>query len=362
MQPKVDKDRLLDVGYDPGIASCGRFLVLDHSILEASHGIKGLEVLPLADAMDNYPHVRDNLVFRLIEKDKNEFTKTASNLPPVGYYIKVEPGVKIDMPFQAGFLLESAGATQVIHNIIELGENSEAHIINGCTTSQETHKGRHIGITETYLGRDAALGYTMIHNWARDVDVYPIGAILVGENARYISNYAAMTSVKKTVSYPVARVMAGGSARFYSIIYSRRDSYFDTGAKVMLEGDASSGEIISRVVSDGGAAISRQMISGSSPGSLGHMECSGLLLGNKGVIHSIPELKGGHQDIDLSHEASVGRISKEDLSYLMTRGLTDDEARSLIIRGFLDIKIKGIPYTIQQIIDEVVDRSVSGSM
>jgi hypothetical protein len=92
------------------------------------------------------------------------------------------------------------------------------------------------------------------------------------------------------------------------------------------------------------------------------MECSGLMLNEKGVIHSIPELRGAHPDINLAHEAAVGKISSEELSYLMTRGLTEEQARSLIIRGFLDIKIEGLPEKIQSFMEEIISRSVEGSI
>ena len=171
-----------------------------------------------------------------------------------------------------------------------------------------------------------------------------------------------MSGVKKIVSNPVAHVSAGGSAQFYSIIYSREDSYFDTGSVAMLNGDGASGEIVSRVVAEAGTVISRQKLSGNVKGTIGHMECSGLLINERGVIHSIPELRGAHPDINLSHEAAVGRISKAELSYLMARGLTEDQARALIIRGFLDIKIEGLPPKVQALIDETVERSVAGGI
>jgi hypothetical protein len=130
----------------------------------------------------------------------------------------------------------------------------------------------------------------------------------------------------------------------------------------MLDGRDASGEILSRVVSEGGTVISRQFLSGNQAGTFGHMECSGLMLNEKGVIHSIPELRGAHPDINLAHEAAVGKISSEELSYLMTRGLTEEQARSLIIRGFLDIKIEGLPEKIQSFMEEIISRSVEGSI
>ncbi|HOJ13324.1 MAG TPA: SufD family Fe-S cluster assembly protein [Deltaproteobacteria bacterium] len=358
----IAPERLVSMGYDSCAASCGRFMVLDRDILEFSCGISGLHVMPLKTAFEVYPHVRENLLFGLIPKDKNDFTKMASRVDPVGYYVRVEKGVKIADPMQAAFLFGGAHQDQLIHNIIELEEGASLDIVNGCANTHAGTSGRHIGITETYLGKGSSLGYTMIHNWGPDMEVYPVGAVQVGEGARYLSNYVSTSPVKRIETYPKATVGPHASARYYSIIYARQSSYFDTGAFVALEGEGSSGEIISRVVSEGGTVISRQTISGETKGCIGHMECSGLLLAENGVIHSIPELRGKHPDIDLSHEASIGRISDEEVSYLMTRGLGKEEARSLIIRGFLDVKIAGLPDRVKVIVDEVIEQAMSGKI
>ncbi|HPW68999.1 MAG: SufD family Fe-S cluster assembly protein [Desulfomonilia bacterium] len=359
---QIDTGRLSEIGYDSCVASCGSFMVLDHTVVESHCHIEGLVVLPLKQAFDAYPHVREKLFFNAVASDSSDTAQQAAGKEPVGYYVFVKPGVRIEEPLQAAFLFGETGSRQFIHNIIELGEGAELNIVNGCTTATHGRSGIHVGITETYLGKNAHLGYTMIHNWGRAMEVFPVGAVSVGEGARYISNYVGMTEVKKIVTNPIAHVASGGSARFYSVIYSKGDSFFDTGARVLLEGKDASGEIISRVVSEGGTVISRQLLAGERAGTFGHMECSGLLLNENGVIHSIPELKGAHPDINLAHEAAVGKISREELGYLMARGLTEEQARALIIRGFLDITIEGLPGKIQSFMEEIISRSVEGSI
>ena len=362
LKNNIDSNRLESIGYDPTILNCGNFMVLDNDIAEISCNINGLHIYPINKALEHIPHVRDNLFFKLVDKDRNNYTRQSFESDPVGYYIKVDPGIKLEEPLQAAFLLCTSDSTQIIHNIIELGDNSHLNIVNGCTTAKHDNRGTHIGITETYLRKGSFLGYTMLHKWGPEVEVFPFGVTEVEENSRFISNYVGMTSVKKIVSYPVAHVKKQGSARFYSVIYARPESNFDMGSKAILEGDEASGEIISRVVSEGGNVTSRQMLDGRVSGSLGHMECSGLMINDNGVIHSIPELRGAHPDINLSHEASVGRISTKELSYLMTRGLSEEQARSLIIRGFLDIKIEGIPSKVQELIDDAIERSIAGTI
>jgi len=358
----VDSQRLVSIGYDTCAASCGRFMVVDHDVRESRCSVAGLHVISIQEAIDRHPHIRDRVFFKLVEPTKNEFTQVAAHRSPVGYYVYVEEGVRIHQPLQAAFLFGGSHPDQVIHNIIELGPGSELNIVNGCASASREESGRHIGITETVVGKQAHLGYTMIHNWGPGMEVYPVGAVVVEEGGSFISNYVAMEQAKKVVTFPKATVGRLASARFYSIIYGKPGSFFDTGAMVFLEGEDSTGEIVSRVVSDGGTVISRQMIAGTARGNIGHMECNGLLLDTTGVVHSIPELRGEHPDIDLSHEASIGRISNEELSYLMTRGLSMEQARSLIIRGFLDVKIEGLPPEVRSMVDDVIHRAMSGTI
>ena len=130
----------------------------------------------------------------------------------------------------------------------------------------------------------------------------------------------------------------------------------DVGSNVNLNAPDTSAESISRVVSVGGEVIARGRMTGRVPGARAHLECVGLLLSDKGRIYSIPELDGQSRDLDMSHEAAVGRISEEELEYLMSRGLSSEQATSVIVRGFLDVEIKGLPEELKQEIKNITQR------
>jgi len=129
------------------------------------------------------------------------------------------------------------------------------------------------------------------------------------------------------------------------------------GARVLLEGKGARGEILSRIVSEKSRVIARGYIEGANVGTKGHMECNGILLDDAASIYAIPELKGAHPDTGLSHEAAVGKIAGEQLNYLMSRGIDEDTAKSLIVRGFLDVKIEGLPPTLQKSIDKMIKKA-----
>ncbi|RLB11608.1 MAG: SufD family Fe-S cluster assembly protein, partial [Deltaproteobacteria bacterium] len=113
-------------------------------------------------------------------------------------------------------------------------------------------------------------------------------------------------------------------------------------------------EVISRTVSTGGTIIARGHLIGEAQGIKAHLECKGLLLSPTGRIHAIPELEGRTSDLDMSHEAAVGKIAKEEIEYLMARGLSEQEATSLIIKGFLSLDIEGLPDELKKEIDKLI--------
>ncbi len=108
--------------------------------------------------------------------------------------------------------------------------------------------------------------------------------------------------------------------------------------------------------------MARGHLIGNAPGIKAHLECRGLILSDRGVVHAIPELEGHAKDVDMSHEAAVGKIAQDEIEYLMARGLTEDEATSTIVRGFLNVDIEGLPRQLKDEIDKLINSSDAGGM
>ena len=356
-----DLQRLERVGFDAQgkMPRAGSFIVSDDKVLEAQQRERGVEILPLRVAIEKYRWVKD-LVFSLVSPETDEFTKAAAQKPPVGYFIHAFEGKKVAYPVQACFFLKTARFAQIVHNIVVVEPNAELHIITGCTTAHYVKQGMHVGITEYFVREGGVLTYTMIHEWAPEVETYPRSAALVEKNGVFISNYIALTPVKMAQMDPKVHVKEKAITRFYSILYGPKGSNLDVGGTAILEGKGARAEIVSRAVSNGGRIITRGRIIGEAEAAKGHMECDGLLLGNDGFIHAIPELKGVNPDVELSHEAAVGKIAQEEIDYLMSRGLDEDTARALIVRGFLDVQIKGLPESLQKRIDLTIEQAAKG--
>jgi Fe-S cluster assembly scaffold protein SufB len=160
--------------------------------------------------------------------------------------------------------------------------------------------------------------------------------------------------------YPTTYCIGKNSkASYHTLLYGIGESYLDVGSKVELRGEKACADITTRAVAkDRAQILARGCLVGANKDARGHLECRGLLLSEKAKIHAIPELKGIAKGCELSHEAAVGKIKEEELWYLMSRGLTEEEATSMMIKGFLNPEIVGLSPTLKEQIRKIVDFAV----
>ena len=350
-----DKKNLLETGVDvSGKGRSGTFIQQDHSVIHAKSLQKGLEVMNVSEAFKKYDGLKDYW-WKAVSKDSDEYTTLADKDSRNGYFIRARRGVKVSYPIQSCLFLKKENLLQNVHNIIIAEESSEIDIITGCTTASYVKKGAHVGISEFYIKKGATLKFTMIHNWAEDVVVRPRSKAIVEEGGMFLSNYVCLKPVHSLQMYPTATLTGeGAAARFNSILYAHPGSHIDVGSRVILSSPNTKAEIISRAVANGGTIIARGHLRGEARSVKAHLECRGLILSPGGIIHAIPELEGKNKDLDMSHEAAVGKIAKEEIEYLMTRGLSFEEAQAVIVRGFMDTAILGLPPELQKGIDNLV--------
>jgi Fe-S cluster assembly scaffold protein SufB len=343
--PAKAKKRMLEAGIildEPG-QRAGTFIQMDNAPVHSSVKQEGVEVMAVSQALEKYDWLSDYW-WRAVAVDTDKYTASVELNQYNGYFIRTLPGFKTVYPVQACLYLAKARLAQNVHNIIIAEENSELHIITGCTTASNEEAGLHLGVCEFYIKKGAKVTFTMIHNWNPEVAVRPRSAAIVEENGLFLSNYVLMKPVRSLQMYPTARCVGENAVvRFNSILLAGEGSSLDIGSRVILNASGAKTEIISRAITTGGAIVARGYIEGNAPDVKGHLECRGLILAGGGMIHAIPELKGTLAGIDLSHEAAVGKIAEEEVEYLMARGLTRSEATATIVRGFLRVDIEGLP-------------------
>ena len=364
--PKSVQDTLLKVGVDPTEKErSGTFIQMDQSGVYNASPSKNVEIMGMNVALDKYGWLKDYM-WKAVAPDADKYTaQTAireSREGSSGYFIRSLPGSKEVFPLQACMFIGDEKVMQTAHNIVIAEENSELHIITGCATGEDVSSALHVGVSEFYLKPGSKITFTMVHNWAEQVEVRPRTGIMVGDEATYINNYILTSPVKSIQSYPTAYCSGKNSkVLFQSILGGQKDSILDVGSRAILDGKGASCEIISRAVSKEESQIySRGHLAGRVHDTKGHLECHGLVLSDDSMIYAVPELEGSAKNLELSHEAAVGKIAEEEVLYLMSRGLTEEEASSMIVRGFLSMDITGLPKELAEETKRMLDMSLQG--
>jgi uncharacterized protein len=339
-----DKTRMESVGMNLTPAkTAGSLFIENKQPLFRLMNDKGVEVLDMKTALEKYDGLKE-YYWKLINPDQDKYTRQAYKNFHQGYFIRALPGKKVTIPVQACLFIGKEKFEQNVHNIIIAEEGSEVNIITGCLTANYVNHAQHIGISEMFVKKNAKMSFTMIHHWGENVKVRPITAIRVEKKSTFLSNYICVKPVKDLQMAPSCFLEGEESAaRFNSLLYSFPGSNMDIGTKVFLKGKKSRAEIVSKTINNGGEITVRGYMAGMAPDIKSHLDCQGLIIHEKGRIRAIPELDAMIPDLDMTHEASIGRVSQEAIEYLQSRGLSEKEALSLITKGFLDISAMDLP-------------------
>ncbi len=312
-------------------------------------GKYGVTLLDVKKAW-NHPEYRENIKSILREnglEGKLDIDKYAT-----GLYIKVPDDTVVPFPIYACFVLGSKGFVQRLINIVDIGDNAEVIIAKGCSTI--VFEGAHTAITAFRTGKNSRFTTVMIHNWAPSITVGAKTIGIVGENSLYKSYYVKLSPVKSIGIGEEIRVMAGGKAEIHKATTAPKNTKVRESTTIHLEGEGSSGMIITRgIAGENGHLEKRLAIIAKAEKTKGHIECQGIVLGNA-VFKTIPILESYVEDAWLSHEASIGKIRGEQLFYLQTRGLTEEEAVQLIVTGFLSSTFEGLPRELREYVESAL--------
>jgi len=274
----------------------------------------------------------------------------------VGYFIYVPPNTKVPIPVYTCLALISDRKIQFAHNIVYVDEGSELHLVTGCAVPHGVYEGLHIGVSEYYVARNAKLTFTMVHAWSRGVHVRPRTGVVVEEGGEYVDYYVIYSPVASLQTFPTVYLRRGSRAYLAGVVAGSGSGVYDVGSRAILEESTASAEIISRNVAYEESKIyARAEIEALEQDTRGHIECLGLILSDKAMISSIPVISSRKPGAILSHEAAIGIIAREELEYLMSKGFTESEAKSIIVRGFMNIDAPGIPKPVRREIDRILD-------
>jgi len=349
-------------------ARSGSYMQVDHSVVyeRINTAYEGqLEIMSTSDALIKYDWL-ENYYWRIVPVDQDKYTAQAELKMTHGYFIRVFPHQKPEYPVQACLLVAENYVSQNVHNMIIVEEGAELQVITGCTLSKSDAEGIHIGVSEFFVKKGGKLSFTMIHNWADNFHVRPRTAVIVEEDGMFVSNYVLLKPVKSIQAFPAAYLKgARASAKFNTVVYGRKDSYIDLGSKIIFEAENTRGEAIARTIAaDESVIYSRgDLIAKTKDYCLAHLDCRGILFSKKGKIYAIPQLvSDGSSKAELSHEASIGPIAEEQVEYLMSRGISRDDAVSVITSGFLNLDIPYLPEFLDRNIKEVIQATAKEAL
>jgi Fe-S cluster assembly scaffold protein SufB len=321
-----------------------------------------IEVMDTKEALETYPWLED-LRWKLIDRNQDEYTRKVDEKYSGGYFMRILPGAEITFPLQSCLLMTRRNSEQRVHNLIIAEKGSNSQILTTCVQHIDTLQATHLGVSEIYVRKGAKLNFTMVHHWGEDTKVRPRSAALIDDGGEFVSNYICLTPVRDIQMFPAAYCNGEDSrALFNNILYVQEGSHMDIGARAELNGKGSKAELNTRAAAKGNSKLTvRGTIIGNNQECKGHLECRGLVLDDNSVLEAIPILRAIKKGADLTHEAAVGKLSEQEIVYLMSRRMKPDDAVGALIRGFMDVSIMGLPRSISEEIEKIVDKAAEAS-
>ena len=357
------QDLLSRVGYGGEGARSATAVLVNHELRFAESQVEGVEIMSIQDALMRYDWVQD-LMFKLIAPDENELLRQAAELlnDPIGHFVYVHDGVKVQLPVQAFTLMGLPQGRQFTHNITVIGKEAEVEMISGAAVPEHVHAGHHVSIEETYLREGARCRALSIERWGSNMAVDSYSRSEIGAGAEIISNQIMLAPLKRHLSDTKTWVGEGASSNEQAIIFAPEGTSRVFEGETYLTAPGARSESVARMVSAGGSITNRALLVGQASHTSGFLGCDGLKLSNTGEIFAVPALRAESAESQLSHEASVGMIDAEKLAYLMASGLSEDHARDLIVQGFLNLKDEYVPEGMRAHVAEMIAAAKSGGM
>ena len=263
-----------------------------------------------------------------------------------GSFVYVPKGVKVDIPLQSYFRLNAPGAGQFEHTLIIVDEGASLQFIEGCSAPKYNELNLHAGCVELFVKDNSYLRYSTIENWSKNMMNLNTKRAIVGANGK-IEWVTGSFGSKISMLYPMS-ILNGENAKceFTGISFAGNGQNLDTGLKVVHNAKNTSSMISSKSISkDGGICTFRSnvYVSKNATNSKVNVSCDSLMLDSVSRSDTIPTDRIETDDVQFSHEAKIGKISDEAIFYLMSRGISEKEARAMIVRGFADPISKALP-------------------
>ena len=338
--------------------------VVYHSVREELTKI-GVVFMGTDQAMKEHPEIFRKYFGTIVPPEDNKFAALNSAVWSGGSFVYVPKGVEVPLPLQAYFRINGENTGQFERTLIVVDEGAKVHYIEGCTAPIYATDSLHAAVVEVVALAGSKVRYTTIQNWSNDV--YNLVTKRAHAHARSTVEWVdANTGSRLTMKYPAIYLVGeGASAEVISVAVAGKGQHQDTGAKAVHLAPNTTSRIVSKSVSkDGGRATYRGQLK-VAPGATGvtaSVRCDALMLDDQSRSDTYPYIDIAEDDTTMTHEATVGKVSAEQVFYLMSRGLTENEATNLIVQGFLEVVTKELPMEYAIEFNRLVKLEMEGSL
>jgi Fe-S cluster assembly protein SufB len=356
--PQAERESLAGVGaqYDSE--------VVYHSIREDLVK-QGVIYTDMETAVKEYEDIVKEYFMKLVPPQDHKFVALHGAVWSGGSFVYVPAGVNVEIPLQSYFRLNSPGAGQFEHTLIIVEKGARLHFIEGCSAPKYSVTNLHAGCVELYVKEDAYLRYSTIENWSRNMMNLNTKRATVDKNGT-IEWVSGSFGSKVSMLYPMSILKGeGAKAEFTGVTFASKGQILDTGAKVIHAAPYTTSNINSKSISKaGGTAVYRGAIkvAPNAHHCKSTVSCESLMLDDISRSDTLPVLDILNDEVDIGHEAKIGRISEEAIFYLMSRGISEEEAKAMIVRGFVEPIAKELPLEYAVEMNNLIKLEMEGSI
>ncbi|MCD6402216.1 MAG: Fe-S cluster assembly protein SufB [Anaerolineales bacterium] len=326
---------------------------------------KGVIFVSIEDGLRDYPELFRQYFSTVIPINDNKFAALNSAVWSGGSFVYIPPGIKVDLPLQAYFRLNSASIGQFERSIIIADEGSQVHYVEGCTAPQYTTDSLHSGVIEIVVKKGARVRYTTIQNWSHNVYNLVTQRAIVEEEGTMEWVDANLGS-KLTMKYPSCYLKGPGAhGEILSMAFAGQGQHQDTGGKMIHFAPHTSSKIVSKSISkDNGRASYRGLlkVQRKAKDVRSNVVCDALLLDDHSRSDTYPYIEIDQEDVNIGHEATVSKIGETQLFYLMSRGLSEEEATTMVVSGFIEPLVKELPMEYAIEMNRLIQLQMEGSI
>jgi Fe-S cluster assembly protein SufB len=335
-----------------------------HSVLEHLEK-QGVIFLSIEEGLRQHPDLFREYFGKAIPIEDNKFAALNSAVWSGGSFVYIPKGVKVELPLQAYFRLNVANIGQFERSIIIADEGAQVHYVEGCTAPAYTTDSFHSGVIEIFVKKNARVRYTTIQNWSNNVYNLVTQRAIVDEGGTMEwvdSNLGSKTTMK----YPSCYLMGPGAhGEILSMAFAAKGQTQDTGGKVIHFAPNTSSKIVSKSISKGSGRASYRGLLKVYPEAYNvksNVVCDALLLDESSRSDTYPYIEIDNQDVTIGHEASVSKVGEEQLFYLMSRGLSEEQATGMIVSGFIEPLVKELPMEYAIEMNRLIQLQMEGSI